>query len=597
MYIERVVVENYKSFLSRQQLSFEPGFNILVGSNNSGKTTVLDILDLDPGLNDPHRSESTIPVFGAAPRAPSSQEVAVRTSFAELRSLVGDAVFLPVVAQPSGSQAEQAERVRAFLQSDKGILLTARSVGGRFWLRLEGDPFVSGEVDRQSGEPFWAAHVHSAANGTDAIEVSRFRVQQQIATYSEQYRQRIYRFSAQRRPGTEIGGQGTPVLDREAATLPYCINHLQTNDAYGHQVLCGWLNRIFPNVHWVQAPPNGGTFQIRCLPLPPEARREDLSTPMSKMGAGIGNVLAMLYVVLTSRHPQVIAIDEPNAFLHPRALRELLAILEAEGKQHQFILTAHSADVLTAVDAKTISLLELRGSETVATQVGAKEIHQLRGGLADLGVRMTDLHAKDRVLWVEGQTEEIVLPEVLRWACPEVASGIAVLRVERTGTFDKKGVDPIELANIYDRLSGSSALVPPMTCILLDRESRKPEERAALEQKSTGRLRFLDRRMLENYILHPLAISLTLRELGVEASETSVCSRLASILGVQDVSALDTATLDGAAALQRLFSEASGATQEFRKTRDVPVIVSNILRLHPDHLMPLRAVLRSAVGL
>lgn len=593
MHIERVTIENYKSFFRRQQLSFEPGFNILVGSNNAGKTTVLDVLDMDPGLNEPHRSEATIPTFGAVLRTQSSHEVAIRSNIVELRSLVGPTMFLPLSGVPTGTQEEQVMRVRGFMDGNKSILLTHRAVGGRSWLRVKGDDFVSGEADRQSAEGFWSAQVLANPDGIDRIEIARFAVQQQIGAYVDQYRQRVYRFSAQRRPGTEIGAQGSPVLDREAATLPYCINHLQTNDAYGHRVLCGWVKRIFPNVEWVQAPPNGGSFQIRCLPRPPEARREDLSTPMAKMGAGIGNVLAMLYVVLTARHPQVIAIDEPNAFLHPRALRELLAILEAEGKQHQFIVTAHSADVLTAVDAKTVTLLELNDAETTAKQVGLRELHQLRGGLADLGIRMTDLHAKDRVLWVEGQTEEIVLPDILKWACPEVAAGTAVLRVERTGTFDKKGVDPIELTNIYDRLSGASALVPPMVSILLDRETRKAEERAALQRASNGRLSFLDRRMLENYLVHPLAISLALRELGVDIGEGQVAAQLASAFGAQNLAEVDLVAVDAAAALKETFSSLSEAKEEFRKTRDVPVITSHILRLEPEYLAPLRTLLRA----
>lgn len=39
MRLDSVTIENYKVFLERQSIEFAPGFNLLVGSNNSGKTT------------------------------------------------------------------------------------------------------------------------------------------------------------------------------------------------------------------------------------------------------------------------------------------------------------------------------------------------------------------------------------------------------------------------------------------------------------------------------------------------------------------------------------------------------------------------------
>lgn len=399
---------------------------------------------------------------------------------------------------------------------------------------------------------------------------------------------RIYRFGSQRRPGSECGMVDAQVLDREASKLPYFINQLQTSDAHGHRLLCDWVKRVLPAVSWVQSTPGpNGIFTLKCLPELPEAQRPDLATPIANMGTGIGNVVAILYVLLTAREPQVIAIDEPNAFLHPRALRELLAILESEGKRHQFILTAHSADVLTAIDTATISFLDLKDSATVVKQVTRQKLHTIRGELARLGISVTDLHGKDRVLWVEGQTEELVFPEILRYACPEIAAGTAVLRVERTGTFEKKnGIPPDEIVSIYERLSTSAGLVPPMICVLLDAEKKRAEDRARIEQQSKNRLRFLDRRMLESYLLEPRAIHAVLNGLGCDCELAQIEAALAAC----DLN--DEAEIDGAKVLEQLFSSVSNTTQEFRKTRDVPILVSWLLANDPAYLDPLKDFLR-----
>lgn len=596
MHIESVGIKNYKSFLEKQTLHFESGFNLLVGANNSGKTTILDVIDMDVSLNEPHRSELTIPRFGERPIQQSEFEVIVATRFGELWALAGSTqLFLPTTTLASTFNGRNSlESVREFGERDEPLKLISKFGPGLDSVNIVGNDLIRGIANKQNGASLQAALVQYAPNHPQLqVQLSNFGGANAIAgNYGQLFKERIYRFSAQRRPGMQCVAQGTAVLDREATTLPYCINHLQTNDAHGHQLLCNWVNRIFPSVKWVQAPPVGSTFELRCLPHLPEVRRDDLAIPLSRMGAGLGNVIAMLYVVLTSRDPQVIAIDEPNAFLHPRALRELLAILESEGKQHQFILTAHSADVLTAVNTRSISLIDFDGLTTTVQQVAQKDLHTLRSGLAELGIRMTDLHAKDRVFWVEGQTEELVMPDLLRWACPEVAAGTSVLRVERTGTFSKKGVEPAELAQIYERLSSSSALVPPMVCILLDGEKRSKESRDALEASSQGKLRFLDRRMLENYLLHPGALTSAMLGLGLKITLENVNDGLSRAIEMADVS-----EVDGAKVLKTLFSDLSNSEYEFRKTRDVPILIAWILENDPNHLTSLRACLRKSFAI
>jgi AAA15 family ATPase/GTPase len=46
MYISRFQLLNYKSFQDSGVLEFQPGINIIVGANNSGKTALLEALSL-----------------------------------------------------------------------------------------------------------------------------------------------------------------------------------------------------------------------------------------------------------------------------------------------------------------------------------------------------------------------------------------------------------------------------------------------------------------------------------------------------------------------------------------------------------------------
>lgn len=559
MYVKFVEIENYKSFWQPQTIHLEAGFNLFVGANNSGKTTVLEALDLNADNSVPHRSVANLPEYGASPSPQSRFKVSLATNLPEYRGFSTTDLQIPlpkdVLNKLSSNGNDAARQVYKEISGAPAMAIAFDLEGGTQRVFYETHYGCSECVSLHShNDPIYALNIDfSPVDGTiQSAQISNFSgIGRSLAEIRDRYRSRIYRFSAQRLPADTSPTAGDPILQRNAGNLPYCINHLHSNDAEGHRILCNWVHRIFPSVKWIQAPPIPGaqTFQLQCLPEAPEVRRHDLAVPLDRMGSGIGNVIAILYVVLTARYPQVIAIDEPNSFLHPKALRELLSILAQEGKQHQYILTAHSPDVLTAVSPATITMFELNETLTVTKQVSGKDLPLLRTELAHLGIRMTDLHGRDRVLWVEGQTEELVLPELLQHFCPEVSAGTAVLRVEHTGAFEKKGLSPTEVAKIYQRLTESSALVPPMVAILLDKESRKKNECTRISKESAGMIHFLERTMLENYILHPGAISAVLSDLGEDVSVDTVSAELSSASGD------GSHTLDGAKVLAGLFSK------------------------------------------
>lgn len=602
MYVKSIELENYKSFWPVQKIILEPGFNLFVGANNAGKTTVLEVLDLNAQNSIPHRSRSNLTEYGVSPSPYSRFQVSFATNLLEYRKLSPAGIYIPL---PKNYQDKFYD---VYVDELPGLIFKEIFAAPEIEIYFNissGIEYVNYETCCGLSEAVTASSLNGKVNflsikfkpGSDDIQgvgISNIKgVPNGLKETNDLYKSMIYRFSAQRIPADISSTAGNPILQRNAGNLPYCINYLHSNDAEGHRILCDWVHRIFPSVKWIQAPPIPGNqnFQLQCLPEPPESRRNDLAVSLDNMGSGIGNVIAILYVVLTSRSPQVIAIDEPNSFLHPKALRELLSILAQEGKQHQYILTAHSPDVLTAVSPATITLFELSDTFTVTKQVSGKDLPSLRTELARLGIRMTDLHGRDRVLWVEGQTEEIVLPELLRHFCPEVSAGTAVLRVEHTGAFEKKGISPTEVAKIYKRLTESSALVPPMVAILLDKESRTTRECSRISKASDGVIHFLKRTMLENYVLDPEAISAVLNELGEDVSIEAVTAELSLESGDGHQ------TLHGAQVLSKVFSKLSDARLEFRKTRDTPMLIEWLLVNRPLALKELKEFLRQLFGL
>ncbi|MCC0179139.1 ATP-binding protein [Waterburya agarophytonicola K14] len=97
--------------------------------------------------------------------------------------------------------------------------------------------------------------------------------------------------------------------------------------------------------------------ELRIWSIDPETDRDDLAFPLEACGTGVSQVLAILYVVITSKEPRTIIIDEPQSFLHPGAARKLIEILQ-DFPQHQYFISTHSPSIISAANPSTITLLK-----------------------------------------------------------------------------------------------------------------------------------------------------------------------------------------------------------------------------------------------
>ena len=404
---------------------------------------------------------------------------------------------------------------------------------------------------------------------------------------------KIYRFSSERSVQPVYGHHPNSELLPNSQNLASCINHLQSDNPDLSKELNSLLNRVVPTIHWVGAPGNGNSqFELKVHTNPSHLKRNDLAVPINNVGTGVGNALAMLYVALTAQTQRFILLEEPNSFLHPRALRELLAILAEVGSNHQFFITTHSSDVLRTIKASTVTLLEYDGQQTTIKQTTGHKLHELQAGLIDLGISLTDLHGCDKVLWVEGETEEAIFPLLLKHFFPELAQGIAVLPLDATGDFESRKYEPKKVAAIYEKLSKGNFLAPPMVAIALDQERRTQSEIVQIQKDCQGVVYFLPRTMLEDYLLDPEAIAAVLaieakteitagqvRQALDEARTSGKCLLHSRNTGDQELHAADV--------LNFVFDVL--VTVEYRKTAHGPQIAEWLIKNKPSEFQDLKA--------
>jgi AAA15 family ATPase/GTPase len=607
MYILDFQVKNYKSYYDSTQIKFTPGINLITGQNNAGKTALLNALSLH-FISAPHRSYKTLPRLNKQLDNFSRVNITVATSGQELRDILEerdiDEYYLPLpdlqspFARDMGLESYNAETVENFIHwifsqdqltfhfqyyngSDSNVhrnhlpglqfgLYPISTYSAKFRFSRNGEILVDDKMSPRTDNNLkgWVANVLP---------------------------DKIYNFQAERVPLGQHNISSNMILESDAQNLAQVIDNLQGNpgkfDRYNQLI-----KQILPQVKRISVrKPQDDRVEI-IIWNNNYLDRIDLAVPLHQSGTGIGQVLAILYVVVSSDFPQVILIDEPQSFLHPGAVRKLIETLK-ENPMHQYIITTHSPTVITASDSKTITLVRQNEGESLLEQMNLNEAEQLRTYLAEIGARLSDVFGADKILWVEGKTEEICFPKILKSLCKNHLLGISIIGILHTSDLENRDADRI--VEIYERLSKSNALLPPALGFILDKEDRSKQKLDDIEKRSKGLVKFLPRRLYENYLLNPTAITSIVNSIEGfcenPVSESVIDSwlnekrkekkyNLPSKHNAVDESAPWQVNIQGAKLLEDLFKDISSNRIEFHKVSHGLALTEWLIAHSPEDL-------------
>ena len=196
-------------------------------------------------------------------------------------------------------------------------------------------------------------------------------------------------------------------------------------------------------------------------------------------GAGTqNNLIIALFRLIASMHVGeyfIFVMEEPENSLHPKAQRQLLAVLQEISQKSQVIVTTHSPVFLERSKFENnIILTRTIHGNTIAKTFNIDLLDQLR---IDLGIRPSDALLKgggNCAILVEGNTEEEGFPVFMEMlGLSEFQLGIAIINM--------RGCDTNKVSNIARLL-----LAYDIPCIVvLDNNAQKTEEDIKREAKAS----------------------------------------------------------------------------------------------------------------
>lgn len=619
MLIKNFRIRNYKSFLDSGQVEFGSGFNIILGQNNSGKTALLEALCLNFTAK-PHRSLQSLPTPRSPQNPKSSVDVSLSLSGEELKEIHVNGgysrLYLPIqetllVGDEKERENKSLELLHQLWQSDE-LILQLEFKGQGVPLPLRTPSYGGYEVDEDANGNILYAEF-SGNNETHEFKFNNLtrssKNEEFGCSVGLSLKARIYAFKAERMNISSHNFGSNAVLNTDASNLPEVLHVLQTKNPRRFKKLNDHLRRIFPTIFEISVRPiENNRQEIVVWTIDPNTEREDLAIELSESGTGIGQALAILYVVITSEYPRTIIVDEPNSFLHPTAVRRLVEILK-EYEQHQYIVSTHSPEIISIASPTNIVMVSWLDSQSHISQIDLNNIKDIQIALNEIGSKISDLLGPERVLWVEGPTEEQCFDAIIKSLRVGSPTDIAVRAVRATGDFDNKKLPDTMIWHIYEKLSSASSVLPAQVAFEFDRETRTSTQIDDLERRSNGKISFLPRRTFENYLIHPKAIASLLSTLptflnsSVTGDEVKkwILENDSKYVVCEDIGCKPLEhewfiNVNGAELIQDIFQTLSDNKEEYKKTTHGKWITEWLLANEPESLDELSKFIMVLIG-
>lgn len=214
-------------------------------------------------------------------------------------------------------------------------------------------------------------------------------------------------------------------------------------------------------------------------------------------GSGVREALRIV-LDYEFEHPNILLIEEPEIYLHPSLETSMMRYLKRISSDCQVFISTHSTNFLDTGEMKNVYLV----SKPQSTKVQLLDYQEAETNIPqELGIRLSSLFMFDRLVFVEGSSDEAILRE---WA--------SKLNIN----FSRENVGFIHMGGVrnFTHFAAEATLSflkkrQVQMWFIIDRDEKDDNEINKLKQFAgdNATVKVISKREIENYLIHPRAIS------------------------------------------------------------------------------------------
>ncbi len=208
-------------------------------------------------------------------------------------------------------------------------------------------------------------------------------------------------------PGTVLARR-VEVPGPAGPDLGMAIFTRRNDDAPEFHELQRVMTELFPEIDAILTQAVGDNSQVQITYRDRFAGR---NTPLEESGTSVAQALHLIALTLFSEPGRILLVDEPHAYLHPGAERRLVQFLRSH-PEHAYVCATHSPVFINAADPEACWLVTRDQHGTAMHSVFA-EGYTRRHIFAELGIDPGDVALSERILFVEGPSDQAVYPLLL----------------------------------------------------------------------------------------------------------------------------------------------------------------------------------------
>ena len=431
MKIHRIAFENFRSFSEKNELKDMKPVSVFVGSNNTGKSNVIEFLVFlremtRGGWSRPHNE-----IIFDNNSGNIKLELELELSEDDRRKIFS---FIPKVSHFFINVDYEKDNIFKYLKYtceiskqrclDERLHITDQNkkyvpIAHHLWTAstnsvernvadLETHILNVRGLENLSPMPLSIKSQEISNNFGFFIPISNLTVAVYKIIYMIiEFLQKIRVFGVYRKANVKVGGGEQQTMDTTGSNVVGVMNTILGTDTDEYGRIMAIYKEIVGGIKTVNVPPVGGEYTIRI-------KEDGLNSQIdfANMSSGLHQALILVFAIEKAGQGETICIEEPEIHLHASAQKRLFRYMRTQSVKNQIFITTHSS-IFASID-EDIGTYLITKSHGRSNIVLIDDESSLRLIKQQLGIRNSDIFGSDFIIFIEGDSEEYAFPIVAK---------------------------------------------------------------------------------------------------------------------------------------------------------------------------------------